>query len=177
MSYGSPFPPSCGGWRHRLHSPHARGCREGDRTRILGASAVGHPAPGGSADSSSLGEYSGGTRQGVLAGLADRRGGAAPGHTAGGGEDVHRHPHLHPGGPHVLRCQLRHLTTWCARRTALRVSELLRTRRVDTPILQAAGGHKRFGTMEVLLGSDMTWRRGEVVALIGASGSGQTTLC
>src|SRR5207245_6730181 len=96
---------------------------EGDRTTILGSSPVGHPAPGGSADSSSLGEYSGGTRQGVLAGLADRRGGTAPGHTAGGGEDVHRHPHLHPGGPHVLRGQLRHLTVWRVRRAALRVSE------------------------------------------------------
>ena len=47
---------------------------------------------------------------------------------------------------------------------------------MDTPILQAAGVHKRFGTLEVLRGIDLTVRRGEVVALIGASGSGKTTL-
>lgn len=43
------------------------------------------------------------------------------------------------------------------------------------PILLAVDVHKRFGTLEVLRGIDMTVQRGEVVALIGASGSGKTT--
>src|SRR5207249_4849518 len=49
-------------------------------------------------------------------------------------------------------------------------------RRILPPWVQAAGVHKRFGTLEVLRGIDLTVRRGEVVALIGASGSGKTTL-
>ena len=42
-------------------------------------------------------------------------------------------------------------------------------------LLHAHNIHKRFGTTEVLKGIDLEVQRGEVVALIGASGSGKTT--
>jgi polar amino acid transport system ATP-binding protein len=42
-------------------------------------------------------------------------------------------------------------------------------------MVQAQNVHKRFGTLEVLKGIDLTVRRGEVMCLIGASGSGKTT--
>jgi polar amino acid transport system ATP-binding protein len=45
----------------------------------------------------------------------------------------------------------------------------------DTPLLHAINIHKRFGTNEVLKGIDLDVARGEVVALIGSSGSGKTT--
>jgi octopine/nopaline transport system ATP-binding protein len=47
----------------------------------------------------------------------------------------------------------------------------------DTPniAVHVAGLHKSFGTLEVLKGIDMTARDGEVVSLIGASGSGKST--
>ena len=43
------------------------------------------------------------------------------------------------------------------------------------PLLQAEGIHKRFGKHEVLKGLDLQARQGDVVALIGASGSGKST--
>jgi arginine/ornithine transport system ATP-binding protein len=43
------------------------------------------------------------------------------------------------------------------------------------PLLQAAGIRKRFGSHEVLQGLDLRARQGDVVALIGASGSGKST--
>jgi polar amino acid transport system ATP-binding protein len=43
-------------------------------------------------------------------------------------------------------------------------------------VLQLRGVHKRFGTVEVLKGIDLTLDRHEVVCLIGASGSGKSTL-
>ncbi len=43
------------------------------------------------------------------------------------------------------------------------------------PLLHASNVHKRFGATEVLKGIDMDVEQGEVVALIGASGSGKTT--
>ncbi len=43
------------------------------------------------------------------------------------------------------------------------------------PLLHASNIHKRFGETEVLKGIDMDVEQGEVVALIGASGSGKTT--
>ena len=45
----------------------------------------------------------------------------------------------------------------------------------ETPLLHAINIHKRFGTNEVLKGIDLDVARGEVVALIGSSGSGKTT--
>jgi cystine transport system ATP-binding protein len=43
-------------------------------------------------------------------------------------------------------------------------------------LLAAAGIHKSFGSNHVLRGVDLEVRRGDVVALIGASGSGKTTV-
>jgi ABC-type polar amino acid transport system ATPase subunit len=43
------------------------------------------------------------------------------------------------------------------------------------PLLRIAGLHKRFAEVEVLKGIDLDVAQGEVVALIGASGSGKTT--
>jgi arginine/ornithine transport system ATP-binding protein len=43
------------------------------------------------------------------------------------------------------------------------------------PLLQAAGIRKRFGSHEVLQGLDLQAHQGDVVALIGASGSGKST--
>jgi len=45
----------------------------------------------------------------------------------------------------------------------------------ETALLHAHNIHKRFGAVEVLKGIDLDVQRGEVVALIGASGSGKTT--
>ena len=43
------------------------------------------------------------------------------------------------------------------------------------PLLRARGVHKSFGQIEVLKGIDLDVAQGQVVALIGASGSGKTT--
>jgi len=45
----------------------------------------------------------------------------------------------------------------------------------DAPLLHAINIHKRFGSNEVLKGIDLDVARGEVVALVGSSGSGKTT--
>jgi len=45
----------------------------------------------------------------------------------------------------------------------------------DQVLLQARGVRKSFGTVEVLKGIDLDVRQGQVVSLIGASGSGKTT--
>ena len=45
----------------------------------------------------------------------------------------------------------------------------------DTALLHARNVHKRYGDTEVLKGIDLDINRGEVVALIGSSGSGKTT--
>ncbi len=42
-------------------------------------------------------------------------------------------------------------------------------------MVKAEGVHKRFGSLEVLKGVSMEVRRGEVVVLLGASGSGKST--
>jgi polar amino acid transport system ATP-binding protein len=43
------------------------------------------------------------------------------------------------------------------------------------PVVQAHDVHKSFGAVEVLKGIDLTVQRGEVVCLLGASGSGKST--
>jgi ABC-type polar amino acid transport system ATPase subunit len=45
----------------------------------------------------------------------------------------------------------------------------------DQVLLQARGVRKSFGSVEVLKGIDLNVRQGQVVSLIGASGSGKTT--
>ena len=44
-----------------------------------------------------------------------------------------------------------------------------------TPMVEAIGVRKRFGQLEVLKGIDLTVANGEVMCLIGASGSGKST--
>ena len=44
-----------------------------------------------------------------------------------------------------------------------------------TPVLQAAGLHKRFGGVAAVRGVDLAVRPGEVVALIGPNGAGKST--
>lgn len=45
----------------------------------------------------------------------------------------------------------------------------------DTPTLQVKGIHKSFGTNEVLKGIDLTAHKGDVISIIGSSGSGKST--
>src|SRR5450631_3308270 len=47
---------------------------------------------------------------------------------------------------------------------------------MTAPILQIAALHKRFGSRQILRHVDLTILPGEVVVLIGASGSGKTSL-
>lgn len=47
---------------------------------------------------------------------------------------------------------------------------------LDTPLIQAIGLHKRFGSTEALRGIDFEVKRGEVLAVMGPSGSGKSTL-
>ena len=44
------------------------------------------------------------------------------------------------------------------------------------PFLEVKNLKKSFGSVEVLKGIDLTLERGEVLAIIGASGGGKTTL-
>ncbi|WP_281288799.1 ABC transporter ATP-binding protein [Phaeobacter marinintestinus] len=44
------------------------------------------------------------------------------------------------------------------------------------PVIQIRDLHKNFGMLEVLKGVDITARRGDVVSLIGSSGSGKSTI-
>jgi polar amino acid transport system ATP-binding protein len=45
----------------------------------------------------------------------------------------------------------------------------------DELIIEALNIHKSFGDLQILKGISLQVRRGEVVVLIGASGSGKTT--
>src|SRR3546814_5355926 len=45
----------------------------------------------------------------------------------------------------------------------------------DGPMLSVAGLHKRFGRLEVLKGVSLEARQGDVISMIGASGSGKST--
>jgi len=47
---------------------------------------------------------------------------------------------------------------------------------VDDVLLRAQGLHKHYGALHVLRGIDLTVRRGEVVVVIGPSGSGKSSL-
>ncbi|WP_093117655.1 ABC transporter ATP-binding protein [Salinihabitans flavidus] len=45
-----------------------------------------------------------------------------------------------------------------------------------TPVLEIRNLHKAFGDLEVIKGVDITARKGDVVSLIGSSGSGKSTI-
>src|SRR6476660_421263 len=47
---------------------------------------------------------------------------------------------------------------------------------IDGPVLRLSGIRKRFGAHEALAGIDLEIARGEVVVIIGPSGSGKRTL-
>ena len=47
---------------------------------------------------------------------------------------------------------------------------------MTTPMVRAAGVHKRFGALEVLKGIDLEVMPGEVMCILGPSGSGKSTL-
>ncbi|MGJ8604212.1 MAG: ABC transporter ATP-binding protein [Marivita sp.] len=46
----------------------------------------------------------------------------------------------------------------------------------DKPVLQIRNLHKQYGSLEVIKGVDITAHRGDVVSLIGSSGSGKSTI-
>ncbi|SHH83724.1 ABC transporter ATP-binding protein [Marivita hallyeonensis] len=46
----------------------------------------------------------------------------------------------------------------------------------DTPVLDIRNLHKQYGTLEVIKGVDISAHRGDVVSLIGSSGSGKSTI-
>ncbi|HYM98447.1 MAG TPA: ATP-binding cassette domain-containing protein, partial [Aestuariivirgaceae bacterium] len=54
-----------------------------------------------------------------------------------------------------------------------RATETAQSRRPDAVVVQDL--HKYFGPLEVLKGVSMTARQGDVVSMIGASGSGKST--
>jgi polar amino acid transport system ATP-binding protein len=49
------------------------------------------------------------------------------------------------------------------------------TARTDTPMVLSEGVHKHYGRLEVLKGIDLTVQPGEVMCIIGRSGSGKST--
>lgn len=46
----------------------------------------------------------------------------------------------------------------------------------NTPVLEIRNLHKQYGNLEVIKGVDITAHRGDVVSLIGSSGSGKSTI-
>jgi polar amino acid transport system ATP-binding protein len=46
----------------------------------------------------------------------------------------------------------------------------------ETPVLEIRNLHKQYGSLEVIKGVDITAHRGDVVSLIGSSGSGKSTI-
>jgi polar amino acid transport system ATP-binding protein len=59
--------------------------------------------------------------------------------------------------------------------TPQRATEIQSMTRPDTPLVRFQGVRKSFGELEVLKGIDLEVKSGEVVALIGRSGSGKST--
>lgn len=59
--------------------------------------------------------------------------------------------------------------------TPQRATEIQSMTRSDTPLVRFQGVRKSFGELEVLKGIDLEVKSGEVVALIGRSGSGKST--
>jgi polar amino acid transport system ATP-binding protein len=49
-------------------------------------------------------------------------------------------------------------------------------KQADTPMVQITDVHKRFGSLEVLKGINLTVNRGKIISIIGPSGSGKSTL-
>jgi polar amino acid transport system ATP-binding protein len=47
---------------------------------------------------------------------------------------------------------------------------------VKEPVIEIRGLHKAYGALEVLKGVDITAHQGDVVSLIGSSGSGKSTI-
>ena len=45
----------------------------------------------------------------------------------------------------------------------------------DVPVLKAVGIHKSFGELKVLTGIDLEARKGDVISILGSSGSGKST--
>ncbi len=45
----------------------------------------------------------------------------------------------------------------------------------EAPVLLAEGIHKSFGDLHVLKGIDLTARKGDVISILGSSGSGKST--
>ncbi len=46
----------------------------------------------------------------------------------------------------------------------------------ETPVIEIRNLHKAYGALEVIKGVDITARKGEVISLIGSSGSGKSTI-
>ena len=46
----------------------------------------------------------------------------------------------------------------------------------DTPVIEIRNLHKAYGALEVIKGVDLVARKGEVISLIGSSGSGKSTI-
>src|SRR6056297_1633095 len=64
------------------------------------------------------------------------------------------------------------LPTFVIRRPNRRSQQLTK----DTPVIEIRNLHKAYGALEVIKGVDITAHRGDVVSLIGSSGSGKSTI-
>ncbi len=48
---------------------------------------------------------------------------------------------------------------------------------INVPALTVENIHKQFGVVEVLKGISMTANEGDVISILGSSGSGKSTFC